>query len=664
MIRHRIAGVVCAALVPFAVPAAAPCAQGLADRDYWGFADRLMGGLDARWDPARGAYRDAAGELRIRDNGSFLITHAIAAADGHTGPARQDERARRLVDLLTAAPPWRGRPTAVPEVPPRSRCWGEIETGVRGHAAVDAAVAEALAWAWRARRPLGLAPRVVARIERQVGRCGRSRAWRYPDAVRNQVNWHAEVYAAAATVTRDGRLLRRDLRRQLERFAAESRRPGAGLRSTNLGTGYEFHYWPAIPAGSRTNFDSPEYANIVVDAIGHHSLARRMGMRPLRASTMRLMRAWVQRLLAGSWTHAGYLNWDTGLGHRRWHSAQYWAFAQQGLLAIASAPAFLPDPRYGRWAKALFGRALELYRRLADEAGDALAPPRMFGVRSDEEAWDAYAARTMANAARAVGLGLGARPSQDPPPLYSYDPATGRLAVTTPAYSTAVVPDNRGAFAYGGIELARLFGRGQRVAANVGGVPPAAFGIVVRDPSGRTLLASQRVRARPLRLMRAPRKPPARLRSRPARPYAGPFKVLEAAGAVARRGARVRVRHRFGRAVIRERWTVGCARRCAARATFPTWGADAAIDVLLDDGRRVRLAGPGAVTGATARLGEVARIRLGRGYTVTPVRGPARATLTAVATRPQRTNPDPGPSLAIDLPRGGSELSVALRPGG
>jgi hypothetical protein len=140
--------------------------------------------------------------------------------------------------------------------------------------------------------------------------------------------------------------------------------------------------------------------------------------------------------------------------------------------------------------------------------------------------------------------------------------------------------------------------------------------------------------------------------------------VLEATGAVARRGVRVRVRHRFGRAVIRERWTVDCARRCAARATFPTWGSDAVIEILLEDGRRVRLAGRGAAAGATARLGEVARVQLGRGYTVTPVRGPARARLSAVATRPQRTNPDPGPSLAIDLPRGRAGLSVALRPGG
>ena len=89
-----------------------------------------------------------------------------------------------------------------------------------------------------------------------------------------------------------------------------------------------------------------------------------------------------------------------------------------------------------------------------------LAPQLPFGIRSDHRDQDLYATRIAANAARAIGLGLGRMRSAEPPALYAFDPDTGRLAVTTPRYSTAIVPDNHGAFAYGGIELARLFGPG------------------------------------------------------------------------------------------------------------------------------------------------------------------------------------------------------------
>ena len=155
----------------------------------------------------------------------------------------------------------------------------------------------------------------------------------------------------------------------------------------------------------------------------------------------------MSRLLTGAWTHAGYLNWDTGHGRLRWHSGQYWAFAQQGLLAIAASPELWSRRAYGRWAKALFDRGLGLYERWAAEAGGVLAPQLPFGVWSAHRDQDLYAARMAANAARAVVLGLGRMRATDPPPLYAFDRDSGRLAVTTPRYSTAIVPDNNGAFA-------------------------------------------------------------------------------------------------------------------------------------------------------------------------------------------------------------------------
>jgi len=271
----------------------------------------------------------------------------------------------------------------------------------------------------------------------------------------------------------------------------------------------------------------------------------------------------------------------------------------------------------------------------------------MFGVHTLMEEFDCFCARMIANAARAVALGLGSRPAQEPPPLYAFDPDTGRLAVTTPRYSTAIVPDNRGVFAYGGIAPARLFGPGQTVAANVGGVPPAAFGIVVAGAHGRQVLASQHTRAGRLRL--------AHMRGR----RAGPFHVVEARGIVRRGGVRIRASHRFRPTTIESRWRISCAGRCRyrVRAHFPTWGHRAVIDAVRRDGTRVRLA-----PGTRQRWADVAVLELGR-YRVVPLSRPRGATLVALSVARQPTNPHPGPTLRVELARHGAfhERSLAAR---
>jgi hypothetical protein len=261
----------------------------------------------------------------------------------------------------------------------------------------------------------------------------------------------------------------------------------------------------------------------------------------------------------------------------------------------------------------------------------------------DEEC---YCVRMPLNAARAVALGLGTMPAEDPPPLYAFDYDTGRLAVTTPACSTAIVPDNRGAFPYGGIEPARLFGAGQRVIANIGGTPPASFGVVLRDRAGRALLASQHVRTAPLRLLRSPRGALTRPRPYPRIPYAGRFKVVEVQGTAAGNGARITSRHRFTAAAITSHWTAVCATgRCRrARILFPTWGAGASITAIHTDGSRTVIR-----TGSRLPLSDIDHIQLGAGYAVKPPTHPAGAWLRAVAVKPQATDPEPGPTLAIEV---------------
>jgi hypothetical protein len=628
MARLAIAALLLALIAPASARAFEP---PYSNAGYWALADSLMVNIDSWWDQGRAAYI-LRGAQSARVNSALLLTHAIAAHSGHDGPTRQDGRARTLVDRLTAAPAWLG---AIGRGP-LTTCWSrDLDRVKRQHASLEPKVAEALAWAWRARAELGLSAAAVARIEHQVTACARSSAWRRV-RVANQINWNAELYAAATTVSGRADLLRRLYRRQLAAFATDPR---------NFGRGFQFHYVPKHLSTAARNLDSPEYANIVVHALGHYDEALRRGMRPLPASSIGRLRDWVTRLLAGSWTHAGYLNWDTGKGRRRWHSAQYWAFAQQGLLAIATSPRFWARHTHGRWAKAMFDRGLELNARRA-AANGGVPPKHMFGVHTRMEEYDCFCARMLANAARAVALDLGSRQFGDPPPLFSFDSDTGRLAITTPRYSTAIVPDNRGVFAYGGIDPARLFGPGQTVAANVGGVPPAAFGVVAGG------LASQHTRRGRLRLVHAPPAKASGLR-------AGPFRMIEARGTVSRGRVRIRASHRFRAASIESRWKVTGPRRRRVVAYFPTWSAGARITAAPRDGAQVAVA-PG---GAPVHLSDVGELQLGTGYRLVPLSVPRGATVTAVAVARQPTNPHPGPSLRVAFDSGRT-LAVRIEPSG
>jgi hypothetical protein len=225
--------------------------------------------------------------------------------------------------------------------------------------------------------------------------------------------------------------------------------------------------------------------------------------------------------------------------------------------------------------------------------------------------------------------------------------------VSTPAYSTAIVAVNRGAFPYGGIELARLLDARGDPLTGIGGTPPAALGIVIRDGAGHEALSSQHglhhdPTRPPLVLARSPQGPVRRLARLPADPAAGPFKVLEAVGR--RRSGRfaVTTRHRFTADAIDETWTV---RRIHGRgyasvvAQFPSWGATASAEAILAGGEVV----PVVVGGPPLPLEVVRELRIAGkegGYDVELMRV-AHGTLRAVPTTPESTNPDPGPTLEL-----------------
>jgi hypothetical protein len=658
-------------LIAPAGAAAAASFDGLDEAGYWQFVDVIAERMDHLWDPRDRCY-GVGGEAESAINAALLTIHAVAALRDHRGAARADDRARVLAGRMCESPPWSERPH--PARPDKMFHVGGWLSSVRSPGAgmeksVDPKVAEALACAWRARGVLDLDPATAQRMAALVQRCAHGSFFRYPNVRLNQINWNAEVFAHAATMTGDSSLLRRDYYLHMRRFVAGVHRPWLADHhqrpvyggSTNLGPGYRFNYLTTRPPGDAFNLDSAEYANITVHFLLWYGRARAAGMPALPRSDRELLTAWVERVLFGYWTHGGFLNWDSGLGLKRWQIGKTFAFAQQGLLAIARAEEFHSRPEMGGWAKYMFDRGLGLYARWADEeGGGTLAPAWLNGVHAELGGGDAskilFGARMAANAARAIDLDLAEREAVEPPPFYAYDPDIGRLAVSTPSYSTAILAANHGAVGYGGTELARLYDGDGRPVATIGGRPPAAFGVVVRDVANRTLLASQAARLRPsladppLRLLHAPRGT-GHVVAHPRHAYAAPFRQLEARGVVSSGDVRIVSRHRFAADHVETTWTVtsnGVGRR-SVDVLFPAWTEAARIDAVLHDGSRVAL---GASPISLARVAWLHLRGERSGYVVVVSdRTELHATARALSTAPQRYEPRPGPTLALRLVR-------------
>jgi hypothetical protein len=327
-----------------AVLAVAPTtASALDEQGYWAFADRMQTRIDRYWDERGDWYTG----MSAGAHADVLLTYAVAARRGHEGPARNDRRARRLVDLLVASPPFVERP---PRRAPQAHAPGFVstvtDTSGFQHVVVDAEVIDGLRHAWLARRELGLSEALADAIADRIHRTAVGSFFRYPAIRLNQINWFALVYAANATVTGSPRLLRHDLRLQIERFAARAR--GNVAVAGNLGPGLRFNYLPHFRPTARMNTDSAEYANITASFTREYAQARRAGMRPPSPAARRLLRQWLMRVLAGYWTHGGYVNWDTGYGFRRWHQAKKLGLSQLALLGIATAPGLAPRPNAPR----------------------------------------------------------------------------------------------------------------------------------------------------------------------------------------------------------------------------------------------------------------------------------------------------------------------------
>ena len=663
MSLHRVGvGVLAAATLVAAAPASAHDSETanlprapLTEAGYWTLADAMQRRLDPLWSERSDAYRVEGGGADTMVNGQMLLTHAVAAQRGHTGPSRNDRRARVIARRLVSSAPFVDRRTGHGQV--HAPGWVNSLDNPRGeqHLVFDTQVVDGLVAAWRARHELALPEETVKLIEDRVSRTANGKYWRYPTLRLNQVNWYALMYAGAATVAGDQHLLRRDLSLQLRRFTT---RIGHGGRAAgNLGPGGRFHYLPDQPESHPMNVDSAEYANIVMSLTRFLDQGRKAGMK-LSSHTRGTLRRWANRLLAGYWTHAGYMNWDTGLGFERWHQAKKLGLTQEALIGLAQDHTLGLPARSRAWAKHILDQGLLLYERLALRE-NGIPAPVFFGVKAVPQGVGSArlaASRIQANAARAIAAGLGSVPSAPPPPLFAYDPDVGRLAISTPHYNTAVVPVNQRAFPYGGVELARLFDRNQDVAGPVAGRPPATFGVIVRDSKGGRVHVSQVGRDRPghrapVTLLRAPRLTTQAAARRPGGVFAGPFRSLKATGSVSNGGVSTRATHTFTARSITTTWTVrrhSARRSLRAQVLFPSHGPRAAIQIVLRDGRKLRLGRP-------IKLSRVRTITVrsnDSGYTVRILGAPSDAVIGAQAMHEQPSAPHPGPSLVVEIADG------------
>jgi hypothetical protein len=646
------------------------------DEHYWAFADWCQGALESDWSDATSSY---GGDSRI--NAGMLVTHSIAAMLNHQGPSRQDARARGIAGRLVQSPPFlpAANGSSTGSTNPRSNSqahtpgWtGSLDSKTgQQHVSIDPKVAEGLVFAWRAREVLGLDPSLLTQIQSCITATARGRFFAYPNIRLNQANWSSELYAYAAEVTGSNDLLLNDYRKQIRRFLKGARHVTRPWDITNLSGSWSFHRDPFETNDAPENVTSAEYANIVLDFVLRYRQAVQAGMPELEGDDLVTLRAWVDRALSAYWTHSGYMNWDTGLYLLRWHLGRYWAFAMQGLFAIA-VESTVRSADEGAWAKWFFDSALKTYLRLALERGpDARVPvtplfgiQTTFGVQSQD-----FAARFEFHAARAVLYGLGRLPAKAPPPLYCYDPGIGRLAVTTPSYNTAVMAVTNGAFPYGGVELARLFDAQQRVAGCIGGRGGGGFGVVVENSSGATVLATQVPHTKPpkqppLTLTRSPIGPIRGPADYPSRPIAGPFGALQVTGVVREDNVQARTTHTFRSDRIETAWTL--TRRggpkLSADVRFPTYGTGAQISAVLEGGRVQNLP-PGKA--GVVQLGDVDYFVLmsglaQAGYVVVPVRASSGARTSVVQPKAAPYNPRPGLSLVFLLASASSWRRLSL----
>ena len=623
--------------------------------DPWRIGDDIALRLESRWSATRGLYTNARGLPDTRLNSLMLQLHSMAALAGHQGAIRRDERIEPMVRVLTAPPvlvarSLRPRDTGhFPHAPAWSALIGENPEQARLHPSIDTAVVRALTAAWRARGVVGMAPETPARIAAVLVELAASPFYRGDSRALNQINWQTEVYAAALEVAGDTSVLD-DYRSQLSWFAAYAHKTDPQYKggSSNLTSGGGFRYLPNRGRSAQLNqVETTEYGNLALSALGMYQAAIRAGMAPLAERDVEVLRTWSRHMLLGSWTHAGYPNWDTGLGTKRRHLRQYWAWALDGLMTASGPDALLGYPKQRAYARSIasHGVALFLATAWAPTAGLADGPlpaktsfgaPNGFSSGAGHELiaplrfaiLDASLDGRFQDVADAV-----------PPNWYAHDRETGRFAFSTPRYNGAILP-SRGGQAQGGIEPVRLFDGEQHPLTSLGGRGTGTLGLtIVKD--GRTRLDTEPAApgtqsTRDVQL--------AGKRADTASSFGSPAEVRARATSSV---GRVEVRHRFSTEGIVSTYRATKIEKGARVALrVPVWGQDASLQITRGAVRK----GNRWLT-TTRQLRVTAKTSEGGRFTAS-LRGLPKAAQISISTvRPDSYRPRGAKQLVVIFPR-------------
>lgn len=567
----------CCAAAPSADAQQAPSTG----EDPWALADALVTRIDRDWQDRRQVYLDR-GSVSIRANAMLLELHALAALAGHTGPARQDARLPGLIRFFTTPPVvvYRNTKKRATAHFPHTPAWSSVFTTnsekATLHPSADAIIARALATAWRARDVAGVPLEDSQRIQKVVGEVARGQWYKAPRRAENQINWNADVYASNLEVNGDRSGLpeyRAHLKWFVDTFFKRAYRGG----SSNLSRGYGFRYLPQNDGGPANSVDTVEYANLVNSALGFYTTAVRAGMRPLNGRQIARLQAWSRHVLFGTWTHAGYLNWDSGLGSSRRHIRQYWGFSLDSLVRASGPGALLGTTRQRSYVRYLAERGLRTFRTQAWDGTGPLPRATSFDAPNGFPSGTRSAMITVLRFA-IVGAALDVRlPATSPRSLgnvYSHDNDMGRLAISTTRYNTAVIrPVTQ---AEGGVDLVRLFDGAQRPLMTLGGGSSSGAATGLRlTRGGAPVLDLQTGSNWRWRVPSTSVSPGRRNRS-------GTFGSLTATAAMRNRDAKasISVRHRFTTTAIETSYAIRRGKATAATVRVPVWGAGSTIELL------------------------------------------------------------------------------------
>ena len=614
--------------------------------------------LDPLWHEESGQYRPGPGGVDALVNSLLLLTHSVAAQQGHTGPARNDHRARLIARALVSPPVFIERP------PPTRG--GLADARARDGRARCGAPTRASTSCSTPRSSTG-----SCTPGRRAARSGCPR-----DGGEDRGSHPPRRVVALLSLADDppqpGQLVRADVRRRRDGDrppGAAAARPARAARPLRRGARGGATSAPACASStcrtSRPTPAQPRFRRVrehraLVPALLRPGAARRHGPALARGPQPRpaLGAAGDRRLLDPRRLPQ--------LGHRPrvralapGQEARARAAGADRDRADAEAAA---DERLGAWAKWMLDRGLALLRAAAGGGGRAARPGAVQALhRSAERRQRAARRRAAAGQRRPRGRGrsraharrrAAARCTRSiptsaasPSPRPSTTPRSSR---STSARSHTAASSSRAC-------STPISG----VAANVGGRAPAAFGLLVRQPDGRRVFSSQTARARtdpavtPLRLTRAPTGTGATAATAPGgRAFAGPFSDLRARGTLT--AGRFRPSRRTASRRARSRPTGGSSAATGAPAARRRPDAElgrraARVVAVLRDGTRLSLRG-----GRRAPLAcRAVRDREPHsGYTVVPLRRPAGAVARVLHPSRQSSNPDPGPTLAIEIAQG------------